>query len=473
MRAQVRVAAVLLVIVGLACRDDRLLREARRQVKAALETGEKPFRGKKRSDAGDVWKDVRAFYERRQFTPAWIEGRRPRAKWDHFREALQAAQRHGLEPLTYDVNAQLALRAQTNRTILGAEEVEESRIGETDVRITYTFLLFASHLLHGELDPEDVDAAWTAKRRRADLPAIVAKAIETGDVQGALDSVAPRHDGYQWLAAALARLRAEGHAQEARRVELNLDRWRWLPESLGGRYVLVNIPSYELRLVDGGKEALRMKVVVGKAFNPTPVFSDEITYLVFNPRWNIPPNILVEEIVPEVQKDRGYLERHDMEIVKDGQIVSVGDVDLDEPKSFEIRQRSGPKNALGLVKFGLPNKFDVYLHDTPADALFSRTSRAFSHGCVRLEKPVELAQALLRDQPKWTRVAIEKAMQDGTEQHVELRSPIPVHIVYLTAWAEQDGTLRFGEDVYGHDQTQSAALTRARSGPEPRRASAR
>jgi len=351
--------------------------------------------------------------------------------------------------------------------MLSAEVLPEAVVGETELRLSRAFLEYASHLRRGELDPTSVDATWVPRPRETDLAAVLDRVRSTGDVPGTLAALAPQHPGYTRLEAALERLGA-GDPLRRRQIELNLERWRWLPEDLGERHIVVNIPSYELSLVEGGREALHMKVIVGKRFNATPVFSDEITYIAFSPKWNVPEKILTEEILPALEKDDSYLESHDMEIVKDGKVVDKDDVDLDEPKTFQVRQRSGDANALGLVKFVFPNKFDVYLHDTPGDALFARNERALSHGCVRLEKPTELAEQLLKDQPKWTRAAIEKAMHSGEEQSAILTHPVPVHIVYWTAWAGEDGAVQYADDVYGHDRLQAAALDRAR--PERRAA---
>jgi L,D-transpeptidase YcbB len=242
-----------------------------------------------------------------------------------------------------------------------------------------------------------------------------------------------------------------------REVELNLERWRWLPESLGDKHILVNIPSYWLVGVENGKPTIQMRVVTGTLENPTPIFSDRMTTIVFSPYWNVPPSIAREEIQPALLRDASYLERNDMEVVRGSQVVSPWSVNWDEG-GFTVRQRPGPKNALGMVKFIFPNNFDVYLHDTPADALFANTARNFSHGCVRVEKPYELAQWVLRGQPGWTPEKIQAAMAAGREQHVPVKNAVPVYLVYATAWAEPDGRVSFRHDVYGHDARQMKLL---------------
>jgi L,D-transpeptidase YcbB len=246
--------------------------------------------------------------------------------------------------------------------------------------------------------------------------------------------------------------------ERIRQIELNLERWRWLPQTLGDRYVLVNIPTYHLTAVDGGQPGLQMRVVTGKQDSPTPIFSDEMTTVVFSPYWNVPPDIARDETIPAVMRDPGYLGRNDLEVVRAGRVLDPWSVDWSRPGQVQFRQRPGERNALGGVKFMFPNQFDVYLHDTPADALFARVERDYSHGCVRVEKPFELAQWVLQDQPEWTPEKIKAAMESGRERHVALKRKIPVYIVYDTVWVDDDGTVEFREDVYGHDERQERIL---------------
>jgi murein L,D-transpeptidase YcbB/YkuD len=246
--------------------------------------------------------------------------------------------------------------------------------------------------------------------------------------------------------------------QRIRQIELNLERWRWLPETLGERYVVVNIPTYHLTAVDRGQVALQMRVVAGKQDSPTPIFSDEMTTVVFSPYWNVPPDIARNETMPAVMRDPGYLARNNLEVVRAGRVVDPWGVDWSRPGDVQFRQRPGAQNALGGVKFVFPNQFDVYLHDTPADALFARVERDYSHGCVRLEKPLEMAQWVLQDRPEWTLEKIQAAMRAGREQHVAVKRHIPVYIVYETVWVDDDGTVEFRDDIYGHDARQERVL---------------
>jgi L,D-transpeptidase YcbB len=242
-------------------------------------------------------------------------------------------------------------------------------------------------------------------------------------------------------------------------IALNMERWRWLPRDLGERYILVNIPEMRLDVYDGDQVPLTMRVVVGKRDTQTPIFNDEMTYLVFSPYWNVPPGIAQDETLPSVMSDPGFLERNNMELVdKAGNVVEPVSVDLANPEEYRFRQKPGAGNSLGLVKFMFPNQFNVYLHDTPADSLFARATRSFSHGCVRLEDPVALAQYVLRDQPQWSRDRITEAMHAGEEQAVKLKAPIPVYLGYWTARVHPDNTVQFRGDVYQVDRRQAARL---------------
>jgi murein L,D-transpeptidase YcbB/YkuD len=241
-------------------------------------------------------------------------------------------------------------------------------------------------------------------------------------------------------------------------VRMNLERWRWLPDDLGARHFIVNVPQFHLVAREADQPVLDMRVVVGKRGNETPLFSDEMEMVVFSPYWNIPETIALEETAPAAARDSDYLARNNMEILDaSGEVASPEMIPWDDENAlagYRFRQRPGAGNALGNVKFLFPNKHAVYLHDTPAETLFRRIGRAFSHGCVRVEEPERLAEYVLRDQPEWTSAAIRTAMHAGTERHARLSQPIPIFIVYMTAWVDENGGLHFQDDVYGYDARQ-------------------
>jgi murein L,D-transpeptidase YcbB/YkuD len=268
-----------------------------------------------------------------------------------------------------------------------------------------------------------------------------------------------------------------------RQIELNMERWRWFPRDLGERHIRVNVPEYHLDVMENGEPALSMRVVVGATEKATPVFSDSMTTIVFAPYWNVPSSIAMEETLPSIIDDPEFLKRNNIEVVStSGEVLDPSQIDwsalptgtddeespeepeeddempleADQALPFRFRQRPGTTNSLGLVKFLFPNHFDVYLHDTPADALFARPFRALSHGCVRLEQPVKLAEYLLGHDPRWSNARIEQAMNAGKEQHVKLPRPIPVHLMYWTARVDEGGRVLFFDDIYGHDARQWA-----------------
>ena len=252
-------------------------------------------------------------------------------------------------------------------------------------------------------------------------------------------------------------------------LEDSLERWRWLPSDYPRLPVAVNIPGFKLRVFSEDHTiALRMNVVVGKSLlHQTPMFAREMKYIIFRPYWNLPLDIIRAEIVPKLHRDPLYLTRKGFEATdQSGRVISgraVRSTTLAEIESGRllVRQKPGPSNALGLVKFMFPNEFDVYLHSTPAPELFSRARRDFSHGCIRVEEPVELAAWLLQDQPRWTLEKIKAAMQSGpNNQQVNLSRRVPVVIVYLTAVVEEDNQVYFYDDIYGFDGVLNEALAK-------------
>lgn len=474
---------------------------------------------------------TRRFYEGRGFEPAWLDGDRV----DRLLDALDTLRSDGLEPDVYH-HARL-LERWTDR------DADLDRVGaRVDVELLATdgYLLAASHLLAGQVDPEALDPEWVATRRERDLVRHLDAALTSGDLGGSLIQLRPDHAGYDQLREQLDRLRgwgdpgwpavppgpalrpgdggdrvralaerlgidpatmgaAEGdsllwiqvtafqrrHGLEpdaivgpetlaalnvsardrARQVMANLERWRWLPENLGSRYVLVNIADYRLSLVENGTVVIDFPVVVGKAYRRTPVFSGSMTYLVFNPTWEVPPGIIRADILPTLRRDPSYLERMGMQVLRgwgaDETIIDPATVEWSrvQPGAYRFRAAPGPANPLGRVKFMFPNRFSVYLHDTPARELFARTRRAFSSGCIRLAEPATLAGELLADHPGWTADAIDSAMAGGGgPETVRLPRAVPVHLLYWTAWVDGDGVLQLRPDIYGRDAALVGAL---------------
>lgn len=261
----------------------------------------------------------------------------------------------------------------------------------------------------------------------------------------------------------LARLQVPD-SQRLRQIELGMERLRWLPDQVPGSYLMVNIPSFELfGFSDGfgsGSPDIMMKVIVGEAVDGrrTPVFHSDMTYVVFRPHWNLPYKIAVKEMLPGALRNPGYLARHNIEIVSGfgtnspAYAASPENLQLVASGQLKLRQKPGPKNALGLVKFAFPNTNNVYLHSTPNQGLFGRDRRDFSHGCIRVADPVGLAEWVLKSEGEWTRQRVQQAMNGREPKLVTLKRPIPVYIFYSTVLADDQGKVMFFEDIYGHDR---------------------
>lgn len=453
------------------------------------------------------------FYERRGFTPAWIADTGLRPEADDLLAAVEDAASDGLRSEDYHLTGLRQQVAQA-RSRAAQGDLAELDLQLTDAFLRLGADLRYGRV-NPELIYSDCDIDIPEVDIPAVLESALA-ATAAGSLRQAIADLAPPHEGYRALKEALARFREtaarggwpsvpagptlkpgekservtalrarmeasgdlqpqtsekdlfdapleaavkafqEKHgldtdgavgpgtlealnataADRVRQIEINLDRWRWLPRDLGERHLIVNIAGFWLDVVEAGAPVLSMRVVAGKPTSRTPMFSGTMTNVVLNPYWNVPPGILKNEILPKLARDPGYLARQNMERVPGG----------------GVRQRPGPNNALGKVKFLFPNRFNVYLHDTPSRSLFSRAVRTFSHGCIRVEKPLDLAEYLLKDDPAWTREKIEKAMgKSGRESWVKVPNPLPVHLVYWTAWVDAAGVTQFRKDVYGRD----------------------
>jgi murein L,D-transpeptidase YcbB/YkuD len=241
-----------------------------------------------------------------------------------------------------------------------------------------------------------------------------------------------------------------GSATTREDIIANMERWRWEPEDYGDFYVWVNLPEFRLVVMDGAEQHYTTRVVIGTPKNQTPIFSDEIEHIVVNPYWNVPSSILVNEIGPAVASNPGYIAGQNMELLYGGKVINAASVDWSTTsiRNFAVRQRPGPGNALGQIKFLFPNQHDVYLHDTPSKSLFQRSFRAYSHGCVRVQNPMEFAAALLEKEPTLTRASLEDQF-GPREAWNNLDKHIPVHLTYFTLRVDEDGTIRSFGDVYG------------------------
>lgn len=499
------------------------------------------------------------FYERRNFAPAWSITSGPVPQADSLVAALAAADRQGLRPNDYHYRQIVSLLARWRQNAAAGIPADTGLLVDLDLLMTDAFLIYASHLVSGRVNPFTIDPEWFTELREADLINMLEVGLMDNTIGATLESLLPRQAGYARMVAALAQYRkvaAEGGwpgiptgkklekgvddqrvsllrrrlilggdltgdisedlnlfddslrvalkrfqhrhglepdgvagpktlealnvSVEQRIIQLttNLERWRWLPQTLGERYIIVNIAGYELDVIENGTVVLPMRVIVGKAYHRTPVFTDSLRYLVLNPYWNVPTSIAIKEILPKLRKDSSYLAAEDMELLKgfgsDRETIDPTTVNWKAIKGryfpYWIRQRPGPTNPLGKIKFMFPNRFNVYLHDTSERNLFARADRSFSLGCVRIEKPLELAYYLMQGSTAWTPAALDSALQKVTDQSVRLPRPIPIHILYWTAWVDNSGLVNFRPDIYDRDRALQQALSEAppsTDNPEP------
>lgn len=260
-------------------------------------------------------------------------------------------------------------------------------------------------------------------------------------------------------------------ASYAERIAVNLERWRWLPRQFAERYIEVNVPDFRMQLIDQGEVILTQRVVVGREYRPTPLYTGSMTYMVANPYWNVPHVIAAEDMLPKIQQDLDYLRSRNIVAFRkrpDGSLVPVPIEQIPwqslsaDNFPYVLKQAPGPGNALGQMKFMFSNPYDVYLHATPANQLFDYDNRAFSSGCIRLEAPRDLADYLLKDQPRWAEGGFQQLLDSRENRTVLLREPLPVYLVYWTAWVDDESGVNFRPDVYARDETLLAALERAR-----------
>jgi murein L,D-transpeptidase YcbB/YkuD len=262
-------------------------------------------------------------------------------------------------------------------------------------------------------------------------------------------------------------------SQRAQQIEVNLERLRWLPRDLGPRHLLANIADFRLELIEDGAPTLAMRSIVGRLARRTPFFSGEITSILFNPSWTVPEKIAIEDKLPLILDDPSYLVDNGFRVFapsgNEWREVDPADVDWTRLSStrfpYQLRQAPGPLNALGQIKFQLPNRHDIYLHDTPSRELFARTERAFSSGCIRVERALDLAERLLAADPTWTRTRIEATIAAGSTVSVRLPAPLPIYLLYRTAWVDRNGALQLREDIYGRDSAILKALAQPVAAP--------
>jgi murein L,D-transpeptidase YcbB/YkuD len=396
-------------------------------------------------------------------------------------QRLREADAYGLEPQDYDAAALTALAGTfaaggamatsgLNPGGPASSETLDARSARFDVNLSAAALKLLCDLHYGRIDPRA--AGFDLGTRRADdldlareLVALAAS-VDSGSL---LAAVEPQFSHYRLLEQALPRYRLLGASEPAarvkvRQIELTLERWRWLP-AFRTPPIIVNIPEFRLfafrTTADRAADILQMDVIVGRTFpgTRTPVFVADMTSVIFRPYWDVPRSITLREELPKIRAHPAYLAAQHLEIVSGATDaatplpVTAASIQALASGAARLRQRPGPDNALGLIKFDLPNRYDVYLHSTPAQQLFLRRRRAFSHGCIRVSDPVALAALVLRGTPgDWTPARIKAAMNGPRTFRVRLARPIRVIILYGTVLAKEDGEVLFFHDIYGQDR---------------------
>ena len=389
--------------------------------------------------------------------PLWSHEGQPTPQSTALLHLLATSEVYGLIPADYGVQMLESARAQ-----LAADP------GRFDRLLSLAAIRLLTHLHYGRVLPTAAGFDLPARPEDLDVAQAVAGLAAAADVGQSVAAVEPGFYHYALLKSALARLRAEPQgpdtAAHERKIELTLERWRWIPP-FNTPPIVVNIPQFRLfafhSTLDRVADIDQMPVIVGKAFprRQTPVFVSTMRYVVFRPYWDVPRSIAVNEILPQARRNPAYLARNRYELVR-GQSDSSPvvpatpeNIDLLAQGQLRVRQKPGKDNSLGLVKLMFPNRYNVYLHSTPAQALFAHLRRDFSHGCIRVADPVALATYALRNNPGWDRDRVLAAMGDGApdSQRVNLAQPIEVMILYGTALATEAGPVEYYADIYGND----------------------
>jgi murein L,D-transpeptidase YcbB/YkuD len=396
------------------------------------------------------------FYKQRQFTLAWLPHTNNNVLIKTLLVTLKSAGAEGLQPKNYHIATLEKLLNDLNS--MGPSNDQTSQY--LDILLSDAALLYAQHLALGKVNPRKLGFSWDVYQNSFEWATELQKAISGNNLNIFYTKMMPKQAQYGYLKNALAKYQAlppdslkESDQKRIEKLKIAMETWRWLPNDLGRRYILVNIPAYMLYLYEnnGAKPSQSKRVVVGELSHKTPVFSDQMQYIELNPYWTVPPSIAKKEILPALKKSgAGYLKRNKMEVLSGGEKMNPASINWSKYSSnnfpFTIRQKPNAKNALGEVKFLFPNSYNVYIHDTPSRHLFAQSPRAFSHGCIRLHEPLDFAAYLLKDMG-YNRARIDQIIKGSNNQSITLPHPIPVYIIYLPAWADEEKAYYY-DDVY-------------------------
>jgi murein L,D-transpeptidase YcbB/YkuD len=402
-------------------------------------------------------------------TPIWTDRGRPTPQANTAVALLTHADDEGLVPEDYDA----AWLAQLQAALTAKHSATATERALFEVSVSTELLRYLQAVHQGRVRPPDAGFAYHHDTDGADLGERLRVALASGCLEKLAAQLQPRFVQYARLKRMLAAYRRDngGARSRVRQIELALERLRWLPHAPEGRFLVANVPAFRLvafRSATDERPALQTAIVVGRAARTqTPVFADELTHVLFRPCWYPPPSIIRNEILPALARNPAYLQRERMDIVavtddsSPALPLTAQSLQLLRSGRLALRQRPGPHNALGLVKFVFPNDYRVYMHDTPARSLFDRERRDFSHGCIRVKDPARLAEFVLSERPGWTAERIAAAMNGTRTMRVDVVPAIPVFIFYTTAIVRADDTVEFFEDIYGLDAVLDRALTAA------------
>lgn len=421
---------------------------------------------------------LKSFYGEAAAKPVWTDAKGFTERALGIITMLQQADTHGLDAAAYVVPPP---------PVSGAKP---EALAETEIRLGQAALAYARHARGGRLDPTALSKMIDMRPRPYEPRSVLDALAATPATDTYLHGLHPQHAGFVALRTALAKARAENAGPDAqRRLIVNMERWRWLPDDLGAFHVWDNVPEQVTRVFHDGRVTLKERIVVGKTDTPTPVFSARMQFVIFHPSWGVPEGIKANELAPMLRRaqansssgwlfgDSGNgpsraLARHELRVYQGGREVNPDRVNwaTTDPRQFQFTQAPSAKNVLGVVKFRFPNKFDVYMHDTTERHLFSRSPRLYSHGCMRVENPLKLAETILGYDKGWGRDKIAAMVARGTTTDVTLEKNVPVHIVYFTASVDEAGRLATFPDPYGLDNRVASALagkTVAIAAPKP------
>ncbi len=409
---------------------------------------------------------LKAFYGEPATPPIWVDANGFTARGLGVVAALRQSDAHGLDAAAYDVPPPPRSGAAPDA------------LAQVEIRIGQAALAYARHARGGRTDPTALSKMIDMRPRPYEPRSVLDALAVAPATDSYLEGLHPQHAGFADLRTALAKARTDKANSDAqRRIVVNMERWRWLPDDLGAFHVWDNVPEQVTRVFHDGKVTLKERIVVGKTDTPTPIFSARMQFVIFHPSWGVPEGIKTNELAPMLRRaqansssgwlfgDSGNgpsraLARHELRVYQGGREINPDRINwaTTDPRQFQFTQPPSAKNVLGVVKFRFPNKFDVYMHDTTERHLFSRSPRLYSHGCMRVENPLKLAETILGYDKGWGREKVAAMVARGSTTDVTLEKTVPVHIVYFTASVDEAGRLVTFSDPYGIDTRVATAL---------------